>query len=222
MSFRLWRETLERERTPKQQNLSLWKRRKDNSVYFPSLFVEPPLNHFAFFGNVWIKGINLIGVNIKDVREIVPRNMMSLSNQRATKKKYNKQREDSFFHNNIKIYSVVIVFVTRPLYPPAGIGTWETKVYIGSLASSSSLRRRLSLTRTRRGVLRIPRDHKNWFSETSIRTSFVPISLRANSRMALIALGVLFLKELRNKKIQCQKKIELSWCSMKIRFCFWV
>merc|ERR1711931_299965 len=71
--------------------------------------------------------------------------------------------------------------------------TCVTRVYNLLAESSSSLCRRASLMRALLGTLRTPLDHTNLFSETSMRTSGVPIMDSANFLISRIALGALFL-----------------------------
>merc|ERR1712230_4865 len=69
-----------------------------------------------------------------------------------------------------------------------------SKAALTSQAPSSSLRLRLMRTRRRKGTPLIPDSQTFLFSCGSRRTSEVPIDLAANVRMALMALGALFLK----------------------------
>merc|ERR1719162_2833264 len=73
-------------------------------------------------------------------------------------------------------------------------GTCCTRVYIFSSASSSSLRLRDILTRTRHGVFRTPLLQMNLLSLVSTRTSFVLIDLSVNLRISRMQRGARFLK----------------------------
>merc|ERR1719162_1634507 len=75
-------------------------------------------------------------------------------------------------------------------------GTCCTRVYIFSVASSSSLRLRDIRTRTRVGVFLTPLLHMNLFSLVSTRTSFVRIDFSTNLRISRMQRGARFLNEM--------------------------
>ena len=123
-------------------------------------------------------------------------------------------------------------------------GTCETYVYNFSFAFSSSLRLpinattsvptrrngcayqtkrernpRSSLSLIRWGTLLIPCAHTAWFSLGSRRTSKVPIALRENSRMDLIAHGARFLNErpcTRLCRWMVYSRVTTSWSAERV------
>ena len=93
---------------------------------------------------------------------------------------------------NIKLYLLFIIYsimfsVCNPLKDETS--TSCARVYRFSAASSSSLRFRESLTRTRVGGFLIPVAQTNLFRPASIRTSWVFMAFWANLRISLTARG---------------------------------